>query len=186
MKRLLLLLLIGVWANQMDAGRPQLPEPFDDPESAWIETEQLFKRMRCMGNQYWVDQSGNLAGINEKIRKKEVAQYIQDIEERLYRLDENRMMGNTTFTADDMANLWALALPYKNYPQNVYYPDDENGANAPPLLPGDDDTPSFSDGQGDEDDDSDDGEDNEEDDTVVHVGQHDQGNNDPFTWDSCD
>lgn len=166
MKRLrLLLLLMAVSASQMDAGRPQLPEPFDDPKGAWIETWNQVRRMVSMANR-------NEIGL--EVRTQQVEGYMQDIKERLSRLDQNRIGGTTHLTVEDMQNLWKFAHPYTTYPVDPFVVDDalqedKDDENAP-LIPRDDDAPSFSDG--------DFGDDEAEEDLAVHVGQRDQEDDD--------
>lgn len=132
---------MGIWASQMDAGKLQLPDPFEQPAVAWMETWKQFHRMRSMGF---------ATNISLEVRKKQIAQYVQDIEERLDRFDQNRIEGTSRLRAQSMEFLWTLVAPYKNYPANLHRADEEldeekEDENAP-LLPGDDDAPSFSDG----------------------------------------
>lgn len=173
MQRLRWLVLMSFWMSLIDAGKLQLAEPFDYPESVLEESWEQFRRMRSMGNR---------SDIAEKIRVKQVARYLDDINDSLNRLESNRQLGTASFKREDLVGLWILASPYKFYPMNLQTAsvnlqaaDDEKEEEDDdlhrPLLPDDDDAPSFSDG------------DNSDvvDDLEVHV-EHDQENDDLFAW----
>jgi len=192
MKNLWWLMLMGLWMGGIDAGMPQLPESPVDPEAVmretWQETWSQCRRMRSMGVQ---------SGIDEDVRIRHVANYYYDLRIRIDQLEKMRKAHPDFFRVRNLDSLKGIVYPYKYYPTNVYFPNtplpeededeqEDEGANNP-LLPGDDDVPSFSDG--DEDDsDRDDERDSDEGDVAMHIDQGedsaaDQGNNDPFDWD---
>jgi hypothetical protein len=75
-----------------------------------------------------------------------------------------------------MEYLWTLVGSYKNYPVNFQEADkeiQEDDDLLRPLLSGDDDTVSFSDGD-------------QDDDLAGHAGEHDQEGDGPFIWDDLD
>jgi hypothetical protein len=202
MKNLWWLMLMGLWMGGIDAGMPQLPESPVDHEAVmretWKEAWNQCRRMRSMGVQFQVDNHGNVCGgVDEDVRIRHVANYYYDLQIRIDQLEKMRKARPDFFRVRNLDTLKGIVYPYKYYPTNVYFPNtplpeededeqEDEGANNP-LLPGDDDVPSFSDG--DEDDsDRDDERDSDEGDVAMHIDQGedsaaDQGNNDPFDWD---
>jgi|GEM_PF-4030629 hypothetical protein len=170
MQRLRWLVLMGFWVSLMNAGKLQLPEPYDDPGSALEEAWEQLRRMRSMGNR---------CDIAEKIRIKQVAQYLNDICDCLNRLEANIQLGTASLRQQELAGLWRVASQYKYYPINLQTvsvnfeaTEEEDDGLHRPAPPGDDDSP-FSDGDNSEGDD--------EDELTVHAAQ-DQETDDLFNW----